>query len=79
MLFLILNKNECDPYITKDEILPIINHVNDIHYNYYSELYKEVVHINWLDEAIYIISTVCSLFAIYYLIKEINKSFHHVA
>ena len=84
MLFLILNHMNLDPYIDRNEaIIPPIyamNHYNiGNEYENYSELYKELVHTNRLNDIFYIIGSMCSLIAIYYLSKEINKSIYHVA
>ena len=81
MLFLILNKEVFDPYVHKDELMvPIMNHfIEEDDYSHYSELYKELAQTNWLDEIFYIIGSICSLIAIYYFSREINKSIHHVA
>ena len=81
MLFLILNRVELDPYIHKDELMvPIINHfIEEDDFSNYSDLYKELVKTNWLDDIFYIIGSICSLLAIYYFSREINKSVHHVA
>lgn len=76
MLFLILNKEVYDPYIHKDELMvPIMNHfIEEDDYSNYSELYKELAKTNWLDDIFYIIGSICSLLAIYYFSREINKS-----
>mgnify|MGYP001441787414 FL=1 len=80
MLFLILNHVELDPYIHKDELMvPIINHFIEDDFSNYSDLYKELAKTNWLDDIFYIIGSICSLLAIYYFSREINKSVHHVA
>ena len=81
MLFLILNKEVFDPYVHKEELMvPIMNHfIEEDDFSNYSDLYKELAKTNWLDDIFYIIGSICSLLAIYYFSKEINRSVHHVA
>ena len=81
MLFLILNKEVFDPYVHKDELMvPIMNpFIEEDDFSHYSDLYKELAKTNWLDDIFYIIGSICSLLAIYYFSREINKSVHHVA
>lgn len=80
MLFLILNKEVIDPYVRNDELMvPVMNYfMEEDDFSHYSDLYKEIAQTNWLDEIFYIIGSICSLIAIYYFSREINKSVHHV-
>ena len=72
MLFLILNKEEISPYYYVNDINNI--YINNYHNTpEYHDVYKEIVHTNWIEELSYIIGIVISLISIYYFTTEINK------
>ena len=79
MLFLILNRVEISPYIDMNEpIFPTVHYPNigNEHDNY-SELYKEIMQLNWKDDICYIVGIIVSSIGIWYFSKEISKSNHH--